>query len=30
MSGIRLDAVTKIYPNGVRAVDRVSLDIRLG
>ena len=28
MSGIRLDAVTKIYPNGVRAVDRVSLDIR--
>ena len=22
MSGIRLDAVTKIYPNGVRAVDR--------
>ena len=30
MSGIRLDAVTKIYPNGVKAVDRVSLDIRLG
>ena len=30
MSGIRLDDVTKIYPNGVRAVDRVSLDIRLG
>jgi len=30
LSGIRLDAVTKIYPNGVLAVDRVSLDIRLG
>ena len=30
MSGIRLDAVTKIYANGVKAVDRVSLDIRLG
>ena len=30
MSGIRLDAVTKIYPNGVRAVDRVSLEIRPG
>jgi multiple sugar transport system ATP-binding protein len=30
VSGIRLDAVTKIYPNGVKAVDRISLDIRLG
>jgi multiple sugar transport system ATP-binding protein len=30
VTGIRLDAVTKIYPNGVRAVDRVSLDIQLG
>ena len=30
MSGIRLDAVTKIYPNGVKAVDRVSLEIHLG
>jgi len=30
VSGIRLDAVTKIYANGVKAVDRVSLDIRLG
>jgi multiple sugar transport system ATP-binding protein len=27
MSGIRLNAVTKIYPNGVKAVDGVSLEI---
>jgi multiple sugar transport system ATP-binding protein len=27
MSGIRLDYVTKVYPNGVRAVDDVSLEI---
>ena len=27
MSGIRLDEVTKIYPNGVKAVDDVSLEI---
>ena len=30
MSGIRLNEVTKIYPNGVRAVDRISLEIRSG
>jgi multiple sugar transport system ATP-binding protein len=30
MSGIRLDEVTKVYPNGVKAVDAVSLDIREG
>jgi multiple sugar transport system ATP-binding protein len=30
MSGIRLDEVTKRYPNGVLAVDAVSLDIRDG
>ncbi len=30
MSGIRLDAVTKIYPNGVRAVNSVSLEIQSG
>jgi len=30
VSGIRLDAVTKIYPNGVRAVDRISLEINTG
>ncbi|MFL5955657.1 MAG: ABC transporter ATP-binding protein [Gaiellaceae bacterium] len=30
MSGIRLDEITKIYPNGVKAVDAVSLDIREG
>ena len=30
MSGIRLNQVTKIYPNGVRAVDRISLEIRSG
>ena len=27
MGGIRLDAATKVYPNGVTAVDAVSLDI---
>ncbi len=30
MSGIRLEDVTKRYPNGVRAVDDVSLDIADG
>jgi multiple sugar transport system ATP-binding protein len=30
VSGIRLNQVTKIYPNGVRAVDRISLEIRSG
>jgi multiple sugar transport system ATP-binding protein len=30
MSGIRLNEVTKIYPNGVRAVDGVDLEIRDG
>jgi multiple sugar transport system ATP-binding protein len=30
MSGIRLDEVTKIYPNGVKAVDAVDLEIRDG
>jgi len=30
MSGITLDAVTKIYANGVRAVDGVELEIRDG
>ena len=30
MSGIRLDAVTKIYPNGVRAVNSISLEIQSG
>jgi len=30
MGGIRLDSTTKVYPNGVRAVDSVSLDIRDG
>ena len=30
MSGIRLDEVTKVYANGVRAVDAVSLDIDEG
>jgi multiple sugar transport system ATP-binding protein len=30
VSGIRLDAVTKVYPNGVRAVDRISLEIQSG
>ena len=28
MSGITLDSVTKIYPNGVKAVDAVDLEIR--
>src|SRR5438270_1425440 len=27
MSGIKLEDVTKVYPNGVKAVDAVSLDI---
>ena len=27
MSGIKLEEVTKVYPNGVKAVDAVSLDI---
>jgi multiple sugar transport system ATP-binding protein len=30
VSGIRLDEVTKVYPNGVKAVDAVSLDINEG
>jgi multiple sugar transport system ATP-binding protein len=30
MSGIKLDEVTKVYPNGVKAVDAVDLDIREG
>jgi multiple sugar transport system ATP-binding protein len=30
MSGIQLAEVTKIYPNGVKAVDAVNLDIRDG
>ena len=30
MSGIRLDDVSKVYPNGVLAVDGVELDIRDG
>ena len=30
MGGIRLDGATKVYPNGVRAVDSVSLEIRDG
>jgi multiple sugar transport system ATP-binding protein len=30
MSSIELESVTKIYPNGVKAVDAVSLDIRPG
>jgi len=30
MSGIRLETVSKVYPNGVRAVDGVDLDIRDG
>ena len=30
MSGIRLEDMTKRYPNGVRAVDDVSLDIADG
>ena len=30
MSGIRLEEVTKVYPNGVKAVDAVDLDIHEG
>ena len=30
MSGIKLDAVTKVYANGVKAVDGIDLDIRDG
>src|SRR3982751_4559271 len=30
MSGIALDRVTKVYPNGVRAVDDVDLEIGVG
>ncbi|HEV8686125.1 MAG TPA: ATP-binding cassette domain-containing protein, partial [Gaiellaceae bacterium] len=30
MSGILLDDVTKVYPNGVKAVDRVDLEIHEG
>jgi multiple sugar transport system ATP-binding protein len=30
MSGISLDAVTKVYPNGVKAVDAVDLEISEG
>jgi multiple sugar transport system ATP-binding protein len=30
VSGIQLDEVTKVYPNGVKAVDAVNLDIREG
>ena len=30
MSGIQLDEITKVYPNGVKAVDGVSLDINEG
>ena len=30
MSGIRLEQVTKVYPNGVRAIDGVDLDIAEG
>ena len=30
MSGIRLDDVTKVFPNGVKAADGVALDIREG
>src|SRR4051794_439971 len=30
MTGIRLDEVTKVYANGVKAVDEVSLDINEG
>ena len=30
MDGIRLEATTKIYPNGVKAIDNVTLDIRAG
>jgi multiple sugar transport system ATP-binding protein len=30
MSGIQLEEITKVYPNGVKAVDTVSLDINEG
>ena len=30
MGGIRLEQTTKVYPNGVKAIDDVSLDIRDG
>jgi multiple sugar transport system ATP-binding protein len=30
MGGIRLEETTKVYPNGVKAIDAVSLDIRDG
>ena len=30
MGGIRLEGVTKVYPNGVRAVDHIDLDIHDG
>jgi multiple sugar transport system ATP-binding protein len=30
MSGIRLEAVTKVFPNGVKAADAVDLDIQEG
>ena len=30
MGGIRLESATKVYPNGVRALDAVTLDIRDG
>ena len=30
MSGIQIDRVTKVYPNGVKAVDSLSLDIAQG
>jgi multiple sugar transport system ATP-binding protein len=30
MGGIRLDATTKVYPNGVKAIDAVTLDIKDG
>ena len=30
MDGIRLEETTKVYPNGVKAIDNVTLDIRAG
>ena len=30
MDGIRLEATTKVYPNGVKAIDNVTLDIHPG
>ena len=30
MDGIRLEETTKVYPNGVKAIDNVTLDIRDG